>query len=127
MRRLSAFALVLLVACSDAGSEPDSNIVPGKLQPTTGPYVSVAVDNHFHDVHPDESIEIAANRPFVVDNQGRNLHNVTFVGHDIAKDIRPGKSFRIDRVGDLGLGMQRFVCKYHSDAGMTGEFVVVEG
>ena len=126
MHRLIVVLLLALVACT-GDPEPDLNIAPGKLQPSTGPYVSVAVDNHFHDVHPDESIEIAADRPFEVDNQGRNLHNVTFIGHDIAEDIRPGKEFRIGRVGDLGLGLQRFVCKYHSDTGMKGEFVVVEG
>ena len=128
MRKLLLVLLVLLVACAgDPKPDPESNIAPGKLQPSTGPYVSVAVDNHFHDVHPDENIEIAADRPFVVDNQGRNLHNVTFLGHDIAEDIRPGEEFRIDRVGVLGLGLQRFICKYHPESKMKGEFVVVEG
>ena len=128
MRRLLPLILLLFVACGgDDPAEPESNIAPGKIQPTTGPYVSVAVDNHFHDVHPDESIQIQADRPFVVDNQGRNLHNVTFPTHDIDEDIRPGEEFRIDRVGELGLGVQQFFCKYHPESDMKGIFTVVEG
>lgn len=128
MRRLVPFLLVAFVACGGgAEPKPESDIVPGKIQPTTGPYVSVAVDNHFHDVHPDESIEIAADRPFVIDNQGRNLHNVTFPEHDINEDIRPGEKFRIDRIGDLGLGVQQFFCKYHPESDMKGIFTVVDG
>jgi hypothetical protein len=117
-------ALLVTVSCS---SNDDGSIRPGKVTSTTGPYVSVAVDNHFHDVHPADHIEVAADRPFVIKNQGRNLHNVTFVGLDISKDIRPGKSVRFDPVGEvLGVGTIEFFCKYHDFVGMKGEITVVE-
>ena len=46
----------------------------------TGPYVVVAVDNHFHDIHPSDPPTITADRPFVVKNEGFNLHNFSVVG-----------------------------------------------
>jgi plastocyanin len=116
---------LLMSACAAGGN--GSSIRPGKITSTTGPYVSVAVDNHFHDVHPADHIEVAADRPFVIENQGRNLHNATFGGLDISKDIRPGKSVTFDPVGEvLGVGKVEFFCKYHDYAGMRGEITVVE-
>jgi hypothetical protein len=122
-------ALVCLgPACNESstsGSSPDPDIRT-IAQPTTGPYVSVAVDNHFHDIHPADNREIAKDRPFVVRNEGRNLHNVTIVGTDISEDIKPGESFRIDPVGKLGPpGAYEVICKYHGSEGMTGEFTIV--
>ena len=111
---------LVLSACSDKEPEPESNIRPGKLQPTTGPYVSVAVDNHFHDVHPDETVSFDSSRPFVVRNEGSNLHNVTIVETGFDKDIRPGRSVRMK----LEPGRYHLVCRYHSDQKMTGEFTV---
>ena len=111
---------LVLSACSDKEPEPESNIRPGKLQPTTGPYVSVAVDNHFHDVHPDETVAFDSSRPFVVRNEGSNLHNVTIVETGFDKDIRPGRSVRMK----LEPGRYHLVCRYHSDQKMTGEFTV---
>ena len=116
-----------MLAQSCAAGGTDSSIRPGKVTSTTGPYVSVAVDNHFHDVHPADHIEVAADRPFVIENQGRNLHNATFVDLDISKDIPPGKSVTFDPVGEmLGAGKVEFFCKYHDYAGMKGEITIVE-
>jgi plastocyanin len=123
---LSVLMLAFLAMLS-CGSDDDSSIRPGRISSTTGPYVSVAVDNHFHDVHPEDHIEVAADRPFKIENQGRNLHNVTFADLDISKDIRPGKSVTFDPVGEvLGVGTFEFFCKYHDYAGMRGEITVFE-
>lgn len=118
-----------LVACpSDErsttapSSSPDPVFTGGP-----GPYVSVAVDNHFHDVHPVDKKEIDADEAFVVRNEGSNLHNVTFPGLDIDEDIKPGESWRIDPVRKLGgLGTYEFFCKYHAEQGMRGVFTLVE-
>ena len=118
-----------LGACSGAASEDDdpSAILPGKIQPTDGPYVSVAVDNHFHDIHPNENIEIDAGRAFVVRNEGRNLHNVSVRGTNIDRDIRTGESFRIAPVGQkLEPGTYQIFCRYHDYDGMTGEITVTD-
>lgn len=94
--------------------------------PTTGPYVSVAVDNHFHDIHPVNHIEIAGDRAFVVENQGHNLHNVSVAGSDISHDIRPGERFAIRPLKKyLEPGTYQIFCKYHADQGMAGEITVL--
>jgi plastocyanin len=116
----------LAVACSrgapDAEPESNTRTLPSR---TTGPYVSVAVDNHFHDVHPRDHKEVAAGRPFVVRNEGSNLHNVSISKTDISEDIKPGESFRIDPVSKLGpTGTYKIFCKYHADQGMTGEITI---
>ena len=120
---------IALVACSpNASPEDDGANVRVLPRPTTGPYVSVAVDNHFHDIHPEDGVEIAADRPLVVKNQGRNLHNVTIVGTDVRKDLRPGKVFRTRPLGRfLEVGeTYDVICRYHDSQGMTGRFTVVE-
>ena len=92
-----------------------------------GPYVSVAVDNHFHDVHPIDEKEISADVAFVVRNEGSNLHNVTFPNTDISEDIKVGESWRIEPVSELGgPGTYTFFCKYHASDGMRGKFTVVD-
>ena len=132
LRRAAFFvALVALLfpACDgddDPGAatkqSPDPVYTGGR-----GPYVSVAVDNHFHDVHPADDKKIDDDVAFVVRNEGSNLHNVTFVGLDISKDIEPGESFRVDPVRKLGgLGSYDLFCKYHAEEGMRGTFTVVE-
>jgi hypothetical protein len=118
------------VGCSSNEEPPDDAADRQRVsqlpQPTTGPYVSVAVDNHFHDIHPEDDIEIAADRPFVIRNEGRNLHNVTIATAGIDRDIRPGREFRLDRIGDrLDPGVHTIVCKYHADQGMDGRLSVV--
>jgi hypothetical protein len=118
---------ILFVGCSSDTSDtnPQSNIstLPSR---TTGPYVSVAVDNHFHDIHPVDHKEISEHRPFVVRNEGSNLHNVSISNTEVNEDIKPGESFRIDPVSKLGPpGTYKIFCKYHSEQGMTGEITIV--
>ncbi len=132
MKRLALLSLVALVvlaapACSDVSGDEDarSNVLPGKIQPSDGPYVSVAVDNHFHDIHPNEDIQIDADRTFVIRNEGRNLHNVSIRGTSIDHDIRTGESFRLVPVGErLAPGTYQIFCRYHDYVGMTGEITV---
>jgi plastocyanin len=94
-------------------------------EPASGPYVVVVVDNHFHDIHPEDDPKIASDRPFVVRNEGRNLHNFTVVGTDISIDLRPDQSFTWNPLGSrLSPGTYTVVCRYHSWVGMTGEFIV---
>ena len=126
---LALFSLAL-VACPSEDA-PKTSTTPSSPDPVftggPGPYVSVAVDNHFHDVHPVDNKEIDDDEAFVVRNEGRNLHNVTFPGLDINEDIEPGEAWRIDPVRKLGgLGTYKFFCKYHAEQGMRGVFTVVE-
>ena len=126
----SLVVAVALAACDGPGRSADRptpapSIRDLRTEDMTGPYVSVAVDNHFHDVHPEDHIQIAADRPFIVKNQGSNLHNVTFPGTDISEDLEPGDEWRLDEIGELGLGEHRFICRYHAGQGMTGVFEVV--
>jgi hypothetical protein len=117
--------LLALAACSSGGDESARKDPPPSPE-ATGPYVSVAVDNHFHDIHREDEIEIAADRGFVVKNQGRNLHNLTILGTDIAEDIKPGEEFALEPIGDhLDPGVYRVFCRYHDSAGMVGAFEVV--
>lgn len=132
-RRLAValIALGALTACGGAGTARDEpRVAPSirdlRTEDLTGPYVSVAVDNHFHDVHPEDHIEIAADRPFIVKNQGSNTHNVTIAGTDIDEELEPGEEYEIRPVGELGLGPQVLICRIHASQGMTGQFVVVE-
>jgi hypothetical protein len=114
--------LTLLVACA-ADRDPNAGASPGP----TGPYVSVAVDNHFHDIHAENDIQIDSQRAFVVKNQGRNLHNVTIVGTDISEDVRPGNELSFDPVGEfLEPGTYDLICRYHDNVGMSGRFTVTE-
>ena len=114
--------LVLGACVSDETVGDGVRVAPTKIGPTSGPYVSVAVDNHFHDVHPEDDITIAADRRFVVRNEGRNLHNVTIPEIDWSRDVRPGAVVGAPR---LDVGTYNLICRYHSDRGMTGRFTVV--
>ena len=125
---LAAGLVVLLAACTASGraapgdgytySPPVVQYVPYS---TTGPFVVVAVDNHFHDIHPTDPPTIAANRPFIVKNEGYNLHNFTVIGTHISIDIRPGHEFVWPTIGaHLKPGHYKIVCTYHLWAGMTG-------
>lgn len=114
--------LTLLVGCR-ADGEPTAAPSP---EPT-GPYVSVAVDNHFHDIHVENDIRIDSERAFVIKNQGRNLHNVTIAGTDISEDVKPGDELTFDPVGEfLEPGTYDIFCKYHDSVGMSGRFSVVD-
>jgi plastocyanin len=119
--------LILPTGCGSgrgAATGPSPSANPG--DDGVGPYVSVAVDNHFHDIHPDNHIQIVGTRAFAVRNEGSNLHNVTILGTDITEDIKPGETFELDPVGDtLEPGTYSIVCRFHSELGMKGEITVV--
>jgi plastocyanin len=96
-------------------------------EPSTGPYVTVAVDYHFHDIHPQDHKQISQDRPFIVKNESANLHNFSIAGTSISADVPPGGSDTIPRLGDVlepGVTYQVY-CKYHADRGMGGSFTVV--
>lgn len=133
--RTAAVALLIaatLTACTSAtGNSDRPQVAPSirdlRTEDTTGPYVSVAVDNHFHDVHPEDNIRIAADRAFIVKNQGSNLHTVTIAGTDIDEDLEPGEEITFEPVGEeLGVGPHVLICRIHANQGMTGQFVVFE-
>lgn len=117
---VSVGVVMALSSCADESPAPESDIRPGKIEPTGGAYVSVAVDNHFHDVHLEDDISFDSSRPFVVRNEGSNLHNVTIPEIDYSKDIRPGRSITLR----LDAGGYNLICKYHADSDMAGAFTV---
>jgi hypothetical protein len=124
---LGVVVLMAAVACgtSEARDQQPFLRVETPPEPTTGPFVVVAVDNHFHDIHYAERIDISEDRPFVVKNEGRNLHNFTVIGTAISIDIRPGHQFRWAHLGDhLSPGTYQVVCKYHPYVNMGGHFTV---
>jgi len=87
----------------------------------------VAVDNHFHDIHPEDQTPISENREFIVRNEGANLHNFTVVGTDISVDIPPGHELVWSRLGaHLKPGLYHVICTYHAWAGMAGIFIVTK-
>jgi len=121
-----------VVACSSAATTTGQTNANGdrvvyRPEPRHGPFVVVAVDNHFHDIHPVDRTRISGSRPFVVENQGRNLHNFTVVGTDVSVDIAPGHELLWSHLGDhLQPGVYHVVCVYHAYLGMTGLFVVTK-
>lgn len=118
--------LFTLVACgSDGEPEAGSSGLPRKTipPPTDRPYVSVAVDNHFHDVHVEDDITITEGQGFIIKNQGSNLHNVTIPELDFNEDIATGE--QVDFLGDtMPAGTYSIVCKYHASEGMIGRINV---
>ena len=122
-----ALALALLAsACSHPIPPPlGHDKVIFAPEPSVGPFVVVAVDNHFHDIHPVDETRISETRPFIVKNEGNNLHNFTVVGTTISVDIQPGSQLAWARLGDyLKPGSYTVFCKYHVYLGMTGDFIV---
>jgi hypothetical protein len=136
-RRLAIAALAAgslsLAACSSPATPPPTRtfsrrpiVVVTTPPSTTGLYVSVAVDNHFHDIHPSDPPSLSEDRPFEVKNEGRNLHNFSVVGTDISVDLRPGQSMLWSRIGDhLKPGTYDIFCKYHASVAMTGKLIVI--
>ena len=121
-------SLVALGACDEererVGESPREPAVRTITDPP-GPYVSVAVDNHFHDIHPIDHKTIDSDTAFIVRNEGRNLHNVSIQGTEVNRDIAPGEEFALRPVGRLGPpGTYTIICKYHASSGMTGEITI---
>jgi hypothetical protein len=128
---LAVLALALTGCAVSSGAAPSTSytysppVVISSPNSTSGPYVVVAVDNHFHDIHPTDPPTIAADRPFVVKNEGFNLHNFTVVGTHISIDLRPGAQFAWAHIGaHLAPGTYHVVCTFHAYLGMVGLFTV---
>lgn len=122
----TAAVVVSFAACGSSEESPDTG-TRTILPPTTGPYVSVAVNNHFHDVHPEDDVQLAGDRSLVIRNEGSNLHNVTLAEADIDVDLKTGEEFSIGppltdllEVGKTYI----FFCKYHPEDRMLGQFTV---
>ena len=127
---LTTAMLLLLAGCSSGTAGPrtvSGDRVIYNPEPRHGPYVVVAVDDHFHDIHPIDRVHISENRPFIVKNEGRNLHNFTVVGAGISVDIRPGHELAWVRLGaHLNPGFYQVICTYHLYVGMRGLFYVTK-
>ena len=93
------------------------------LRSDPAPYVVTAIDYHFHDAHP--TFPIAPGRELIVDNEGRNAHNVTIPALEFSRDVRPGGRLVVGRVADmLEPGRYDLICQIHLDRGMTGTIVI---
>jgi hypothetical protein len=119
-----ATLLVLLAACSSSRAGP---VVVRNIQDPGhghGTYFVTAIDYHFHDAHP--TVPLTRDRRLVIVNEGSNLHNVTIVGTDFSRDVRPGHHIAIRRIDSLFAkpGRYPFFCSYHVDRGMKGVIVV---
>ena len=126
-----AAALAMLVSCSPASPPPPRVRTQDKVilnpEPAHGPYVVVAVDNHFHDIHPVDDPAIAGHREFIIKNEGFNLHNFTVIGTQISINIKPGGVLRWRHLGNhLKPGTYHVFCKFHIDQGMRGIFTVTK-
>jgi plastocyanin len=94
--------------------------------PTTGPVVVVAIDNHFHDIHPSDHREVSVDQPLVVKNEGRYRHNFTIVGTEVSEYLEPLQEARWPRIGGmLSPGHYVVICRIHQASGMGGEFTVL--
>ena len=116
--------LVIIGALAASACSGEADL---RTEPTAeGPYVVTAIDYHFHDAHPSEPIQLG--RAVDFNNQGENLHNVTFEELDFDENLPKGERISIDPVSDLveEPGRYAFFCKFHADRGMTGVLVVVD-
>jgi len=88
------------------------------------PYVVTAIDYHFHDAHPTRPL--VPGQDFVVENQGRNVHNVTIPALGFSQDVRPGGDVTIASIADrLAPGRYRLYCWIHVVSfGMKGVIVI---
>ncbi|HJS26404.1 MAG TPA: cupredoxin domain-containing protein [Actinomycetota bacterium] len=110
--------LLLLLLC---GAVLVAGAVLLTLDPA--PYVVTAIDYHFHDAHP--TLPIADGRDLLVDNEGRNVHNVTIDALGVSSDVQPGERLTIDDIAArLPPGSYALICRYHEDRGMTGTIVI---
>jgi plastocyanin len=87
-------------------------------------YVVTAIDYHFHDAHP--TTPIGPGRDLVVNNVGRNVHNVTIPGTTFSEDVVPGHRLVIRNIAAFlgGPGEYPFFCRFHQSLGMTGVIVI---
>ncbi len=87
-------------------------------------YVVTAIDYHFHDAHP--TTPIGPGRDLVVQNDGRNVHNVTIPGTTYSQDVAPGRRLVIRDIAAFlgGPGEYPFFCRFHQSLGMTGVIVI---
>jgi hypothetical protein len=127
--RVAGAALAVLCACSSGAAHPPGRAADPTVifnpEPQHGPYVVVAVDNHFHDIHPVDDPSIASHRAFVIKNEGLNLHNFSVVGTKISINLKPGDTLRWRHLGDhLHPGTYHVFCKFHVSQGMRGVFTV---
>ena len=90
------------------------------------PYVVTAIDYHFHDAHPTRPL--VPGQDFVVENQGRNLHNVTIPALGFSEDVRAGDRVTIEDIADrLDPGRYELVCRIHEASfGMVGVIVIAD-
>ena len=128
---LAILASILAGCTATSGATPSARysysppVVIDAPNSQSGPYVAVAVDNHFHDIHPSDPPTITANRPFEVKNEGSNLHNFSVVGTRISIELPPGGHFTWSHIGThLKPGTYSVVCTYHAYLGMIGMFTV---
>jgi Cupredoxin-like domain len=129
VRRTAVVALAMvvmgLIACDEEKPEKDHIPIRDIRNEDDGPYGIVAVDNHFHDIHPEDDITLDADQTVFVRNDGSNLHNFSIAGTDVSEELEPGDKVRWSPIGDeLEPGTYEVFCKYHSDVGMTGRFEV---
>lgn len=116
--RSTVVRLTLLVVCVAA-----LVVATMALRDDPAPYVVTAIDYHFHDAHP--TFPIASGRELVVDNEGRNVHNVTIPALEFSRNVRPGGRLVVGRVADmLEPGRYELICQIHLDRGMTGTIVI---
>ncbi len=101
-------------------------VATATLRNDPAPYVVTAIDYHFHDAHP--TFPIGSGRDFHVDNEGRNVHNVTIEALGFSRDVQTGGRLTISRIAErLDPGRYLLVCRYHVDRGMTGTIVIADG
>ena len=87
-------------------------------------YVVTAIDYHFHDAHP--TTPIGPGQDLVVQNDGRNVHNVTISGTTYSQDVALGRRLVIRDIAAFlgGPGEYPFHCRFHQSLGMTGVIVI---
>jgi plastocyanin len=118
--RSTAARLMLLALCV-AGLV----VATMALRSDPAPYVVTAIDYHFHDAHP--TFPITPGSELIVDNEGRNVHNVTIPALGFSRDVRSGGRLVVGDVAtELDPGRYELVCQIHVDRGMTGTIVIAE-
>jgi plastocyanin len=107
-------------SCPPSAGLPRGAVADHGSAAAKGPELSLdAGDSYFH---PTCGTNVPAGQVTLhVKNTGRMLHNVSFPDQAIDQDIAPGDSATL--TVKMGTDPLRFVCKYHSAAGMVGALV----